>query len=1029
MADFNPELERPRSGVPSWEGSSKGRSSVNVKGIFDGLSNAIEGVIKNKDTDIRADIRKTAQAVAEGNALIPSEELDTTKIAGPPLESGFRRSGEDPLPAPLRSDIDRFTKIARASRKRTGRVSRSAFETTAWALMKRAESMYPGYEDVVRQEIMRSMGYNPVESTRRSFIRDAEERAKLIGESAERRNRQIDILVNKNPALWATAIDNVLATRGGFTREEALDPANRYRIYPMVADELARLQQKDDNDKREDAARERLIKSTKIDDEKRLGAFNSRAINTVSKEIRTTISTLLRENNAANIPELMKMVSDGTTTESFEEFHGSLKNLRSTMARRIRADYYQNVPRSKQSAEDLEKVVAASLKPFDDIYSALTSKDYGALEVAMLNQTLKDNRLLNQLTEVNPLIGEFRSLQNVFGKESPIVIQWMKAHGGSKMFDNMDHTVARQAFLNSISNPKQNFFRAINILNGRPDGLATENYQKYVLMMGETSTNILKDPSAPKSLKEQVIRYMFGATGEKGRERMGFDFIPEGERKAFLKMYTSDTILKEINKVSPAYQQIYRNFFEDAFSDQTLYGKEFFELYDKIENHKSLTFLWDGENFHIKQDLTKSEKGMNLPGDRRRVTATVENSSAALQGLKDFMVKLKKVYPEKSPEQIFTLMKESINKTRPEVANILSFAKPSDLKEETSTDDTKKTKVKTKVIEVPTDASEFKDPSEDDGSTTTEIMEKAIKDAEKESSFEGETSTPKINIVKTKKIVPPSEGTKTKTRSLRQEPERRPLKTPEESRREDLFEKTFGKKISLRNSPKDIREFDRFRNFAARNKEGSLKTDYQKVTNFVETYRGRSLLSQSGNHYGRFHMGQAAIAEGMKNLGVSHRSAVNLASELKDEFAKGNMKDLELAAFQGWTRHNENRLRKEFKRLKKKPVINDVNRYIVHVLDEEGVKLATADNSDLVQDAVSSRGLSWMKGNRRLFTLNPEKYTVGEIKKRVKRVLTEERIAVKEKENKGKAKKKEPEREKAKVPDDGRKKLTEEESP
>lgn len=1027
MADFNPELERPRSGVPSWEGSSKGRSSVNVKGIFDGLSNAIEGVFKNKDTDIRADIRKTAQAVAEGNALIPSEELDTTKIAGPPLESGFRRSGEDPLPAPLRSDIDRFTKIARASRKRTGRVSRSAFETTAWALMKRAESMYPGYEDVVRQEIMRSMGYNPVESTRRSFIREAEEKAKLIGESAERRNRQIDVLVNKNPALWATAIDNVLATRGGFTREEALDPANRYRIYPMVADELARLQQKDDNDKREDAARERLIKSTKIDDEKRLGAFNSRAINTVSKEIRTTISTLLRENNAANIPELMKMVSDGTTTESFEEFHGSLKNLRSTMARRIRADYYQNVPRSKQSAEDLEKVVAASLKPFDDIYSALTSKDYGALEVAMLNQTLKDNRLLNQLTEVNPLIGEFRSLQNVFGKESPIVIQWMKAHGGPKMFDNMDHTVARQAFLNSISNPKQNFFRAINILNGRPDGLATENYQKYVLMMGETSTNILKDPSAPKSLKEQVIRYMFGATGEKGRERMGFDFIPEGERKAFLKMYTSDTILKEINKVSPAYQQIYRNFFEDAFSDQTLYGKEFSNLLNSFESRDKVEFLWDGEKFFVKQGKvdTKSRKdSASFPDDRK---AMEERSAPALSKLTEYMDLLKKVYPEKSPKQIFELMKQSMTIMNSKAGNSLKFQKPEAISKENSEGEgTEGKKVKPKIVEVPVEASEFRDTSSEDDSIS-ETMEKAIKDAEKESEFEGTTDAPKINTVKTRRITLPSEGSTTKT--PKEEPERRSLKTPEDSRREDLIEKTFGKKISLRNSPKDIREFDRFRNFAARNKEGSLKTDYQKVTNFVETYRGRSLLSQSGNHYGRFHMGQAAIAEGMKNLGVSHRSAVNLASELKDEFAKGNMKDLELAAFQGWTRHNENRLRKEFKRLKKKPVINDVNRYIVHVLDEEGVKLATADNSDLVQDAVSSRGLSWMKGNRRLFTLNPEKYTVGEIKKRVKRVLTEERIAVKEKENKGKAKKKEPEREKAKVPDDGRKKLSEEESP
>lgn len=1009
MASFNPDLTRRRDEAPDFVSASKGRRADTSLGtLFSGLADAAGGVIKAANEHVLNQIEKTASNLweAEVNDIVVGDNgtpKTTTPAAGgasgtssgtgvageaasgSPLDLTGGRDGPDTslsntLPGPLKAEVDRFARVSRASRRATGRISPTSVEATAWALMKKAQAMYPGYEKEVAAAVRRAMGYDPVTATKNSFIREWNSERDAIAKRAADQDKWILQTAKADLGKWARAIDMARANNIPITAAEATDPAKITELWHRgVGKYFLAGKAEEDRAAEDEVRRKKLADSRKLSDEELVGAFRKKAHDLSSKTYAQTISKYLHANGAKDIGELIDHFDKFDPTKR-AEFANNLNKLKFDLRVQLEEEYSKSVRTGAYDLNEMNKSIDDVMKPLNNLISAVGANDKSRIQIALdsmkAHDDLKMQTLFNTIPEWKN-IKIAKSLDGGMGKASSEAIA---AAAGRNFSDDWNSANLKAIMEKAIANPELGFWTVADMIS-RDTSLTKGQIQSLSKSLFGAFKDIMTNPDAPLELKKEAVQFMFSTKTNGVRTKSGFDLVNNPEEHNNLLDLTLDPVFgKAISKMDKATQQIYKNFMLDGMQDQTRYGKALTNLANDLTKFKDLTVRWDGSKFYVvntksaKQEFEeKSKEGRLTTGaaaaarDQRAIELDAALNDPK-DGLPRYIERLRAAFPEATDEDIMGMLKVTLNKRYPKIFDMIKYSKTPE-----------KVSVKEKGA---------------DGITKTKEV------PAKEISSTGKSIDVTIEGVDTKgdaKDILVPKDTKASNRSSLAS-----TKTKED------YDKMFG--IVDKGKPTNVnpKAFGKGAQLQKSSTEAAkIKTAYGKVAYAIESVRGTQLTSSLNSSVGgRFHMGKEAIAEGLKKHGVPHRQALRRAAELLPEFKKGKMQDVENRVFEGWTSHNIDRLKKAG------APVNDVNKYLVHVLDREGIKLAKADNNTNVINAVSDKGLDWMKGNRRLFTLRPEDYTVGEIKARVKRIMLEERI--RDQKTEGKFKKKEKPKEKPK---------------
>lgn len=425
----------------AWEArmATDDSAGTGLKGLGNLIGEGSKGFVDKTTLDIRDQIEQQVTPVRDAaGAGLTTQDYDN--MTGHPPSAITRDDEGNPLalpnavPGQLQSGLDSLGKLRAAAEGNVRPGSSSHYYTQINALTKTLKSQYPGFSDIIDNEMQKFTGVNPANALRQASMRDI---AFLQEKSAAADNKLQAEYDKRASELQVLHPDGLTVDQFKADPQKYMLEADKYKgQVEAVKNQKAQL----DLD----------LTQGKVNTDKAARAYTAAGNLYVQTTVSGTLNQLQKRGQA-----LISQGADANPTE-FKNFVAQAQSLQAEME-----SHLDNLARTSQKADgsdsygvminDPAKLAAAKeeiLQPIKSIIAAAGAKDLNAMNLAGKITAMQGEQDFQRLTAKFPGIRAYKAIERGLGPQVSQTI--MQLSNGEGILEPLTQAVKNAAVLNVV---------------------------------------------------------------------------------------------------------------------------------------------------------------------------------------------------------------------------------------------------------------------------------------------------------------------------------------------------------------------------------------------------------------------------------------------------------------------------------------------------------------------------------------------------------------------------------------------------
>ena len=379
MAAFNPDVGGvPNPNMPDQTGASRGvDANRSFDYLFRGVGDAVGGVAKAVDSDIKTTITNEAKGVYETTMdpytkTIPAE-LESSGAAMKNLQTAFEQ----------------------------GKISDTYYYGQLTTLTKKMRSKYPGYEDFVDDTIMDVTGVRPANSYRNA----------LMSQFADEANAASDSI--KFDRAWVKENEEYIYR----IAPDYYENPGKYDLN-MVKNEVGKLKATDSTISSQKAEVEYLLSQNTLDDQRATEVATTTLNQTVSN-VMNGLGNTFGFNTGDFLKTVQQLGEGGYSDEEYNQIAGQLNMVETNL--RLALDKQFTEPLTPGSTNSFSSVlpgkkkemIEEALAPFAAIKQMVTDKELGLAGYYTRMLTISNSEETSRILNASPELKTAMALKDI----------------------------------------------------------------------------------------------------------------------------------------------------------------------------------------------------------------------------------------------------------------------------------------------------------------------------------------------------------------------------------------------------------------------------------------------------------------------------------------------------------------------------------------------------------------------------------------------------------------------------------------